>query len=47
VKIGWSNSQDWPNLAEFSKEGYILKRAILPATMTMMMMMMMMMNIHP
>jgi hypothetical protein len=43
VKTEWPNSQEWPNLAEFSKEGYVLKRADLPAMMTMMIMM----NVHP
>jgi hypothetical protein len=29
VKPGWSNSQEWTNMAEFSEEGYGSKRAIL------------------
>jgi hypothetical protein len=46
VKAGWSNSQERTSLAEFSKEGYSLKRAVLPMmTTTMMMMMTMMMMI--
>jgi hypothetical protein len=30
METGWSNSQDWTNLTESSKEGYGSKRAILP-----------------
>jgi hypothetical protein len=33
VKTGCSNSQEWTNLAEASKEGYGSKRAVLPMMM--------------
>jgi hypothetical protein len=33
VKTGWSNTQEWTNLAESSKEGYDSKRAVLPMMM--------------
>jgi hypothetical protein len=38
VKAGWSNSQEWTNLTESSKEYYGPKRAVRPMTMTTMMM---------
>jgi hypothetical protein len=39
VKTKWYYSLEWTNLAQFSKEGYALKGAVLPTTM--------MMNTHP
>jgi hypothetical protein len=38
VKAGWSDSQEWINLTESSKESQGAKRAILPVIMMMMMM---------
>jgi hypothetical protein len=33
VKTRWSNSWEWTNLAESSKEGYSSKRAVVPMMM--------------
>jgi hypothetical protein len=38
VEIGWSNSQEWTNVAESSKEGCGSKMAVLPMMMMMRMM---------